>query len=47
MTVAGQHAAVIRVPRVPLVRLTVYVYHDGIWSLQAAVPCNQIGMNGW
>jgi hypothetical protein len=47
MTVAGQDAAVIRVPRVPLVRLAMYVYHYGIWRLQSAVPCNQIVMSGW
>jgi hypothetical protein len=47
MTVAGQDAAVIRVPRVPFVRLAMYVYHYGIWRLQTAVPCNQMVMSGW
>jgi hypothetical protein len=46
VTVAGQDAAVVRIPRIPLVRLAMYVCHDGIWRLQTAVPCNQIVFNG-
>jgi hypothetical protein len=38
VAVAGQDAAVVRVPRIPLVRLAMYVHHDGIWRLQTTVP---------